>query len=87
VEYTLDKVYLMETIPVALNSKLLRATDAAARRSKMNRSALIREALREHLKRLKIRELEYRDRRGYAADLRNADELFGWESEEIWPEQ
>jgi metal-responsive CopG/Arc/MetJ family transcriptional regulator len=87
VEYTLDKVYLMETIPVALNSKLLRATDAAARRSKMNRSALIREALREHLKRLKIRELEYRDRRGYAADLQNADELFGWESEEIWPEQ
>jgi metal-responsive CopG/Arc/MetJ family transcriptional regulator len=32
----------METIQVVLDSKLLRATDVAARRTKLNRSALIR---------------------------------------------
>jgi Arc/MetJ-type ribon-helix-helix transcriptional regulator len=44
----------METIQVVLGSKLLRATDVAARRGKLNRSALIREALRAHLKNLEI---------------------------------
>lgn len=46
----------METIQVVLDSKLLRATEVAARRTKLNRSALIREALRAHLKNLAIRE-------------------------------
>ena len=77
----------METIQVVLDSKLLRATERAARRTKLNRSALIREALREHLKKLEIRELELRDRKGYEADPRDAAELSGWESEAVWPEQ
>jgi len=34
----------METIQVVLDSKLLHATEVAARRTKLNRSALIREA-------------------------------------------
>jgi hypothetical protein len=46
---------------------LLRATAVAARRAKLNRSALIREALRAHLKKLDTRELELRDRKGYEA--------------------
>jgi metal-responsive CopG/Arc/MetJ family transcriptional regulator len=46
----------METIQVVLDSKLLKAADFAAKRRKVNRSALIREALQQHLKRL--RELE-----------------------------
>ena len=37
----------METIQVVLDSKLLRATETAARRAKLNRSALIREAARQ----------------------------------------
>jgi len=40
----------METIRVVLDSKLLRAAEAAARRAQLSRSALIREALRAHLK-------------------------------------
>jgi metal-responsive CopG/Arc/MetJ family transcriptional regulator len=35
-----------------LDTKLLKATDLAARRQKVNRSALIRHALQQHLKRL-----------------------------------
>ena len=60
----------METIQVVLDSKLLRATEVAARRTKLNRSALIREALRAHLKNLEIRERELRDRKGYEAGPR-----------------
>ena len=75
----------METIQVVLDSKLLRATERAARRTKLNRSALIREALREHLKEIEIQELELRDRKGYEAGHGDAGELSGWESEAVWP--
>ncbi len=77
----------METIQVVLDSKLLRAADAAARRTKQNRSALIREALQAHLKRLEIRERELRDRKGYEAGRRNAAGWSGWEKEAVWPEE
>ena len=55
----------METIQVVLDRRLLQAADRAARRQKQNRSALIREALREHLKALAIRAREDKDREGY----------------------
>ena len=77
----------METIQVVLDSKLLRATEVAARRTKLNRSALIREALRAHLKNLDIRERELRDRNGYEASPRDASDLSSWEAEAIWPEE
>ena len=75
----------METIQVVLEAGLLRAADRAARRRKLNRSALIRNALREHLRRLEILELEERDRKGYQASPQDADEISGWEREAAWP--
>ncbi len=75
----------METIQVVLDSKLLRATEVAARRTKLNRSALIREALRAYLKNLQIRERELRDRKGYEAGSQDSNNLPGWEAEAIWP--
>ena len=77
----------METIQVVLDSKLLRATEVAARRTKLNRSALIREAIRAYLRKLETRELELRDRKGYEAGPGDSGELSGWESEAIWPEE
>ncbi len=77
----------METIQVVLDTKLLRAADRAARRTKLNRSALIREALREHLRRLEIRTLEERDRAGYARLTQAESEISAWESEAAWPEE
>jgi metal-responsive CopG/Arc/MetJ family transcriptional regulator len=77
----------METIQVVLDAKLLRAADRAARRTKLNRSALIREALREHLRRLEIRSLEERDRAGYARLPQAESEILAWESEAAWPEE
>lgn len=77
----------METIQVVLDSKLLRATEVAARRTKLNRSALIREAIRAHLKNLEMRERELRDRKGYERGPRGAGDLSRWEAEAIWPEE
>ena len=57
----------METIQVVLDTKLLKAADIAAARQKLNRSALIRQALQQHLKRLRELESEEQDRRGYLA--------------------
>ena len=75
----------METIQVVLEAGLLRAADRAARRAKLNRSALIRNALREHLRKLEIRRLEERDRKGYRVSPQDGDELSGWETEAAWP--
>lgn len=55
----------METIQAVIDAKLLQATDSAARRLKLNRSALIQTALREHLRQLQVRQLVEKDWRGY----------------------
>jgi metal-responsive CopG/Arc/MetJ family transcriptional regulator len=75
----------METIQIVLDQKLLQATDRAARQMKQNRSALVREALREHLRRLEIRTLEVRDREGYLKHPASKDEALLWEAEAAWP--
>ena len=74
----------METIQVVLDRKLLKATDQAARRTKRNRSELVRDALREHLRRLEIRALEERDREGYSAHPERG-KFVNWEAEAAWP--
>jgi metal-responsive CopG/Arc/MetJ family transcriptional regulator len=77
----------METIQVILDKKLLQATDRAARRTKQNRSALVRDALREHLRLLEKRVLEDRDRQGYLRQPQGQDKSLAWEAEAAWPEE
>ncbi len=55
VEYTVEQVPHMEIVQIVLDKKLLHAADQAAKRTKRNRSALVRDALREHLRRLELR--------------------------------
>ena len=76
----------METIQVVLDTKLLKATDLAAKRHKLNRSALIRQALQQHLKRMRELELEERDRRGYLAQPQREEGFRVWEDAAAWPE-
>jgi metal-responsive CopG/Arc/MetJ family transcriptional regulator len=73
-------------IQVVLDAKLLKAADLAARRRKVNRSALIRHALEQHLKRLRELELEEQDRRGYLAQPQREEEFRVWEGAAAWPE-
>jgi len=75
----------MQTIQIVLEEALLQATDQAARRMKRNRSALVRDALREHLRRLEILAKEERDRAGYAKRRQEPDESSAWEAEGAWP--
>ena len=75
----------METVQIVLDKKLLQAADRAARRTNQNRSALVRDALREHLRRLEIRLKEERDRAGYSEHRQTSDESPDWEAEASWP--
>lgn len=75
----------METIQIVLDKKLLHATDQAARRTNRNRSALVRDALREHLQRLEARAKEDRDRAGYSKQPHKPHEALVWETEAVWP--
>jgi metal-responsive CopG/Arc/MetJ family transcriptional regulator len=74
----------METVQIVLDRKLLTATDRAARRRKVNRSALVREALREHLRRMEIQALEECDREGYLRQPQSDEERL-WETVAAWP--
>jgi metal-responsive CopG/Arc/MetJ family transcriptional regulator len=74
----------METIQVVLDRKLLKAADSAAKRQKLNRSALIREALQRHLKHLHELQLEDQDRRGYLAQPQREQEYRTWEGAASW---
>jgi metal-responsive CopG/Arc/MetJ family transcriptional regulator len=75
----------MQIVQVVLDKKLLQAADQAAKRTKRNRSALVRDALREHLRRLELRAREERDRQGYLRHSQAGVEAQGWESEASWP--
>jgi metal-responsive CopG/Arc/MetJ family transcriptional regulator len=74
----------METIEIVLDRKLLQSTDRAARRTKQDRSAVVREALRKHLQKPDIRKLEELERKGYERKPAG-DEHLEWEAEAVWP--
>lgn len=77
----------MGTVQIVLGKDLLKAADRAARRRHVNRSALVREALREHLKNLAVREREERDRAGYAALPIAPSEFDVWDKAASWPDE
>jgi len=77
----------MEIVQIVLDKRLLQAADQAARRTKKNRSALVRDALREHLRRLELRAREERDRDGYSRQPQTHDEGLDWEAEAAWPRE
>lgn len=75
----------METIQIVIEKELLQATDRAARQRRLNRSALVREALRAHLQRLATHKRERRDRAGY---VKTADtEFAAWDRVTAWPDE
>ncbi len=77
----------MKIVQIVLDEKLLAAADRAAKRTKRNRSALVRDALREHLRGLELRASEARDRQGYSKQAQADTEARGWESEAAWPQE
>jgi metal-responsive CopG/Arc/MetJ family transcriptional regulator len=86
-EYTVEQIPHMEIVQIVLDKKLLHAADQAAKRTKRNRSALVRDALREHLRRLELRAREDRDRQGYSQHPQPDADAQRWESEATWPQE
>jgi metal-responsive CopG/Arc/MetJ family transcriptional regulator len=74
------------TVQVVLDEELLREADRAARAAQVNRSELVRAALREHLRRLEVLEQEARDRSGYERRPDRAAEVARWERAAAWPD-
>lgn len=75
----------MKVIQIVIDSELLAAADSAARQTKQNRSELMRDAVREHLKRFDLRAKEQRDREGYLLQPHTRGEPQIWEAEAAWP--
>ncbi|MFN0101181.1 MAG: ribbon-helix-helix protein, CopG family [Bryobacteraceae bacterium] len=76
----------MSTIEIVLEDALLAALDARAARQDGDRSALIRNAVRDHLHRLKERELEEQERLAYerVPDTLELDDWKDWEKIVAW---
>jgi metal-responsive CopG/Arc/MetJ family transcriptional regulator len=77
----------METVQIVLDKALLQAADRAAKKTRQNRSALVRVALREHLRKLEIAAMEERDREGYRKHPEDLAEVLAWEQVAAWPEE
>jgi metal-responsive CopG/Arc/MetJ family transcriptional regulator len=75
----------METVQIVIDKELLQATDRVAKRTKQNRSALVRDALRAHLRRLEIRASEESERAAYAKHPQSVEESLFWEAQAVWP--
>jgi metal-responsive CopG/Arc/MetJ family transcriptional regulator len=75
----------MKAVQVVLDEALLQATDKALLRTKQNRSEFVRDALREHLRRLQVLAKEATDRDGYTRIPQNVSDSEIWQNEAIWP--
>jgi metal-responsive CopG/Arc/MetJ family transcriptional regulator len=76
----------VETIRVVLDQPLLLAANRFAKKARMSRSALIRKALREYLKRQLHEELVMRDGRSYLEHPDSMVEAEAWARIAAWPE-
>ncbi len=77
----------MRTRQVVIEEDLLRSADRVARRLKVNRSVLIRDALRGHLQRLRTADLERREREAYERIPDDPAEFAAWDGVAVWPER
>jgi len=76
----------MATIQVVLDDALLELTDELAEKRSVNRSALIREALRSYLKKVRFQELERQESAAYERQPDELDEVYRWERVADWPD-
>lgn len=76
----------MRTVQMTLDEDLVAAVDKAAKRLGTTRSAFTREALRDALVKMRVRQLERKHREGYARKPVREGEFSVWESEQVWVE-
>lgn len=77
----------MKPIQVMFDEALLKRLDADAEVRKVGRSAVLRRATAEYLRRSRARRISEAYRRAYSAAGGLGDEFAGWEDEGSWPEK
>jgi metal-responsive CopG/Arc/MetJ family transcriptional regulator len=75
----------MKPIQVMIDETLLRRLDADEEVQKRGRSAVLRRAASEYLRRSSSRRIAEAYRRAYGKDGGLGAEFTGWESEASWP--
>jgi hypothetical protein len=77
----------MKPIQVMFDESLLKRLDADAEVRRYGRSAVLRRAASEYLRRSRARRIAQAYRRAYAGEGGLGDEFGGWENEGSWPER
>lgn len=75
----------MKAVQVILDEALLRELDATEEVKREGRSAVLRRAAAEYLKRRRRRAIREQYQRGYGAKGGLGAEFEGWEGEGAWP--
>ena len=76
----------MKPIQVLFDETLLRRLDSDPEVRKCGRSAVLRRAAADYLRRTRRRQITQGYRRAYAAGGGLGEEFAGWEGEGAWPE-
>jgi metal-responsive CopG/Arc/MetJ family transcriptional regulator len=75
----------VKTVQMTLDDDLVRSVDEVAKKQKTSRSEFTRRALREALKKVRIKQLEKAHRAGYEkSPVVSPDEFSVWEDEQKW---
>jgi metal-responsive CopG/Arc/MetJ family transcriptional regulator len=77
----------MKPIQILVDEQLLRDLDADEEVRKHGRSAVLRRAAAEYLRRVRSRRIAEQYRRAYSEKEQVSEELEGWASEGVWPEE
>ncbi len=77
----------MKAIQIMMDTDLLADLDATEEVRREGRSAVLRLATAEYLKRRRSAEIRERYRRAYGADVGLGPEYAGWEEQGTWPEE
>ena len=74
----------MKTVQMTLDKELVTAVDKVAKRIGTTRSAFTRDALRSALGRIRVKELERKQRAGYRRKPVKKGEFDIWQDEQVW---
>lgn len=77
----------MKPIQVLFDEALLGRLDADEEVRRLGRSAVLRRAAAEYLRRRRSRRIAEQYRRAYAKQSGLGDEFAGWEDEGAWPDR
>jgi metal-responsive CopG/Arc/MetJ family transcriptional regulator len=77
----------MKAVQILMDERLIREADREAKRLHVDRSKLMRTALKQFLRELRTRSLEEQYRRGYESEVLPSEdeEVEQWENAQDWP--